>query len=181
MIFRQCLSSQGGCRDLSDISAGRVDMLSGWHGAAGGHLSVFGIEALKATPAAGSQGKKRPRDAPSAQQGSSGASSSKRLRAVVAAAAAADRSEAAIEANPPEGASGGEQQMLGLGQAADSGEAARGGPRAAKSFSFPVLDKGEGSAPTSIKTPASRPRSDGAKRRYFSCKGAPYPTDAQND
>ena len=144
--------------------------------AAGAHLSVFGIEALKAQPAARSQSRKRPRDPPGAQQGSSSADGSKRPRAdIAAAAAAADRPEASTEPSPPAGASSSEEQKPGLGHAADSAEAAGGEVKAAKSFSFPVLNGGEGSAPPSIKTPAQKPKSGRGNPRYPSGKGKHCP------
>ncbi len=142
-------------------------MLSGLLCAAGASLSVFGIEALKAAPATGSQNSKRPRDPPSVQQDSSSAASNKRSRTEnpAAAAATAERAESATAASPPAEASNGEQRTHGL-EAERGAEHSREGVEPAGSFSFPVLSGREGNGPSSIKTPAPKPKSVSSKPRY---------------
>ncbi len=165
---------EAGCKAPGEAAQANLTMLSGLLCAAGASLSVFGIEALKAAPAAGSRDRKRPRNPPSAQQDGSSTASNKRPRtdAAAAAADAADRSESATAASPPAGASNEEQHTPGL-EAVQAADSSKGEVEPAGSFSFPVLNGGEGNGPSSIKTPAPKPKSNRGKPRYLVAKDSP--------
>ena len=129
---------------------------------------MFGIEALKRCPPAGSQSKRPREELPSTGQEDSIAACSKKPRVDRSAGVAAPAAEAA--ATPPTKPSSNEQQMHGGASAIDNagavqrGRQANGNAPASERFSFPDANAREGNCPQS-NTPAVKPRPASGKPR----------------